>query len=420
MKYFLICISVIAISMFYFPFEFTFLKGINTKHMLAGFGLLCLGGHIVLERSLSFTKELIIASGLATIFSVWCFFATDYNRTDDYAYSGYIGSMWIWFLACYGACILVAFTHGYISVKLIVYYLLSVCVLQCCLALMIEFNAGFKNIIDRIFVTGDLEFMEKVGRLYGVGALLDVAGGRFSAVLAMTSVILMDSEEVRKSVKIMLLLIIGFFIVSVVGNMIARTTSIGVGLGLMYIFLKSEILAIAISKKSIRLWLVFVSSVVVMVLIAIFLYKTYPEVTSLMRFAFEGFFNWVETGTWETSSTEVLQSMWVFPDNDKTWLIGDGYFNDPITGSFYKYTDVGYLRFTYYSGLIGLILFSIFFIYLTIALGNRFCFYRSIFNLLLIIVFVNWLKVSTDIFLVYAFFLVISQPYFLKYYYRAE
>ena len=44
-----------------------------------------------------------------------------------------------------------------------------------------------------------------------------------------------------------------------------------------------------------------------------------------MRFAFEGFFNWVEKGEWSTSSTEKLnREMWIWPNDQRTWLIGSG------------------------------------------------------------------------------------------------
>ena len=56
--------------------------------------------------------------------------------------------------------------------------------------------------------------------------------------------------------------------------------------------------------------------------------------------------------------------MYVFPDNLKTWLIGDGYFSNPynidpyftgrFVGGYYMSTDVGYLRFIFYSGLVGI------------------------------------------------------------------
>ena len=88
-----------------------------------------------------------------------------------------------------------------------------------------------------------------------------------------------------------------------------------------------------------------------------------------IQFAFEGFFSLVEKGRWEVSSNEILKNMYRFPESIKTWIIGDGYIenpkNDPyfigkLTGGYYMGTDVGYLRFIYYFGLIGLIAFIIF------------------------------------------------------------
>lgn len=51
----------------------------------------------------------------------------------------------------------------------------------------------------------------------------------------------------------------------------------------------------------------------------------------------------LETGTIETSSTDTLWSMWFIPDV-KTFLFGDGYYTNPVTGSYYMGTDVGYIR----------------------------------------------------------------------------
>lgn len=62
--------------------------------------------------------------------------------------------------------------------------------------------------------------------------------------------------------------------------------------------------------------------------------------------------------------------MYVFPDNLKTWIIGDGYFSNPYntdpfyigtrSRGYYMGTDVGYLRFIFYFGLIGLSAFIAF------------------------------------------------------------
>ena len=144
-----------------------------------------------------------------------------------------------------------------------------------------------------------------------------------------------------------------------------------------------------------------------LLLVCIYLYKNVPAVNTLLLFAFEGLITWVETGEWRTDSTYVLQNMWVVPETMKTWVIGDGYFMSPTKPGFYMGTDIGYLRFIFYCGLIGLSAFSIFFMYITAACYKRFPQEKNLFLLLLILVFVIWMKVSTDIFLVYAIFMSI-------------
>ena len=53
------------------------------------------------------------------------------------------------------------------------------------------------------------------------------------------------------------------------------------------------------------------------------------------RFGFEGFVSLIEKGRWEVDSNETLKSMFVWPDNPKTWTIGDGYFSNPVNTDFY-------------------------------------------------------------------------------------
>lgn len=402
--------------MYYFPFEFTFLKGINTKHIMFVFGALCLGWDAISQRYITFSRELLVASIIALLFSLVGLFSLDFNNTFDYAYAIYIGSMWMWFIACYGACSLIRVTHGYISVKLIANYLTVVCLAQCVIALLIDFIPSFKSIVDSIFVTGDRFFMEKVERLYGIGASLDVAGIRFASVLVIIAVLLSEDKGIRLRTDKMIYFILSFILIGIIGNMIARTTTVGLVLGFGYILIRSGIISFTIKMINIHFWRVLIICLAIFFFVGGYLYNASQEFYQLIRFAFEGFFNWVETGTWETDSTDVLKNMWVFPDNNKTWIIGDGLFNNAIDGSYYKNTDVGYLRFIYYCGVIGISVFSIFFIYLSISLYARFEYIKYLFLLLLIVVFANWVKVSTDIFLVYAFFLVISQPYFESYY----
>ena len=158
-----------------------------------------------------------------------------------------------------------------------------------------------------------------------------------------------------------------------------------------------------------------------MLLIVPFLFYKYNTDVNFykdIRFAFEGFFAIYEDGEWEVGSNTTLKNMIVFPDNLKTWIIGDGYFGNPkgdpnylgeITGGYYMGTDIGYLRLIFYMGLTGLFAFSLFMCKAAQMCIERFKGYRMMILLLLSVHFIVWLKVSTDCFLIFALLLCIPQ-----------
>jgi len=147
-------------------------------------------------------------------------------------------------------------------------------------------------------------------------------------------------------------------------------------------------------------------------------YQTDAKMRERMRFGFEGFFNLVEKGRFSYTSNEKLGTMFVWPDNVKTWLVGDGYFSNPvatdahytgeITRGYYMGTDVGYLRFIFYFGMVGLLMFSFFMLKVGQVCIRKFPHWKVLFLMLLAVHFIVWAKVSTDIFLVFALFLCLD------------
>lgn len=58
-------------------------------------------------------------------------------------------------------------------------------------------------------------------------------------------------------------------------------------------------------------------------MLSVYLYNNDPFFYKNIRFAFEAFFNWVETGELRTDSTDKLNTMmWVWPEDVKSWIIG--------------------------------------------------------------------------------------------------
>lgn len=411
-----IILAGIVTSLFYFPFVLNFFPVTNTKNLLAAAGCVLFIIRMVRERDSNVQKDFVIISFFAIAVSLAGFVSLVVNETNDYAYTTYIRSMWIWIAAAYSVVNTIRWVHGKISVQIMVNYLLGVCVFQCIIALLID-NFDFVREAVHVILP-PMDFMVKVNRLYGIGAGLDVGGSRFASVLVMTAYIII-SLDIVKYRNYLIWYFIGFLIVAIIGNMIARTTSVGMILAIILllfpkVFTKSRGLA-SRYKKILK---TFAAIVIITLPIVVYLYNTNQIFHNQIRFAFEGFFNLVEAGEWNVASNNKLRTMYIWPDNLKTWLIGDGYFDNPYYDDpyyigpnfdgYYMATDAGYLRFIYYFGLIGLSLFSIYMIKVCSVCVNKFPFYKWMFIFLLMVNFIVWIKVSTDIFLIFTPFLVIT------------
>lgn len=416
LKYLGICITIIFTSFFFFPFEFVFLSGANTKMIMAGLGLVILGCDLARKRKSVIDKDFFVISLMAALVSLVGFIAVVINGTSDFTYASYVVSMWVWVSAAYMVTRLMKQVHGSLSLDIVCNYLIVVCALQCVIALMMDNYLPLKSFVDS-FLAGTGFMGKGLGdRIYGIGANLDVAGMRFAAILCMISYLTVNA---RKSLSPFALTayLTAYFIIAVIGNMIGRTTIVGVGLSLAYwgamTFSKEY------AEQSKRLWKFFGVSLLVFIPIVVVTYNTNPSIHSNIRFAFEGFFSLFEKGTWEVHSNGILKNMVVFPDNTRTWLIGDGYFDNPyhkdpyyigeIFHGFYKQTDIGYLRFIFYFGLAGLIAFSAFMIKSASVIIQRIPQHRVLISLMLILNFIVWFKVSSDLFLIFAIFLCVSK-----------
>lgn len=411
------CISsfilVILTSFFLFPFEFTFMPGINTKMVLAAFGLCMFGINLITGRRQQIKRNHIEIVVLSAIVSLVAVISAVYNNTYDLTYGDYIVSMLVWTFGAYAVVEIIRLYHGCVTMELAGKYLIAVCVFQCVMALIIDNSPVVDGLVNR-YVAGmgfvDMAKLNGEGRLYGIGCSLDVAGTRFAAILVLIAQLLLGTD---KKTYERLLYIVAFFIIVIVGDMISRTTILGAALAIVLLLIQREQ-----SGKRTTLSL-FLTTGAIFALISVALYNTNPVFHDNIRFAFEGFFSLVEKGHWETNSNNILQNMIVFPDSVKTWFIGDGYLVNPYDnnpyyvgqnyGGFYKDTDIGYLRFIFYFGIIGLLLFSYYFVAVCRQLISKFPRYKLMFLLILSLNFLIWFKVSTDIYLIFAFFLCIPK-----------
>lgn len=416
LKWLKIIFVAIAFSMYFFPFEFTFLPGVNTKMAMAGLGVVFVIVALARQRGFIVPKSIFFILVLSSLVSIVALFSITFNRTEDYSYVGYIISASVWLSAAYVVCCLIKIVHGRVDIPLIVNYLTGVCVAQCVIALAVEFIPSVKAVVDA-YIYGQNLF-DELDRLYGIGAALDVAGLRFSLTLVCISAMIYYHGG-GMGIGTLVFLVVSFFIIAIVGNMIARTTTVGLAVGLIFLTLAYLRPYRKVSKTSMGRFFSGVGILVAVFVVSVFLYNSIPVVHKMLRFAFEGFFSLYETGQWDVSSNEKLQTMVVFPDNLKTWIVGDGYFlnsrydinylGNATELGFYMGTDIGYLRFIFYFGLLGLVAVLLLFIYTAVFCVNSMPEYKFMFVLSLVVGLLVWLKVATDVFLIFALFVCVIE-----------
>ncbi len=418
MKRIFIILLLIVASLYFFPFAPTFLPAMNTKMMMAGIGLIVIGFQLAKGQKPVLDKDFLIIAGLAALVSIIGFAAITYNSTPDYAYALYIVSMLVWLSAANVVVSCIRQLHGRVTVGLVCDYLIAISVLQCAIAIWADMSPAVKNFIDSL-VSGQ-GFMGKSDyRLYGIGCSLDVAGIKFCAVLLMIADRLRRVSINPEKRYLTAVYLAAFMFISIVGNMMARTTTIGVIMAIAYLIITINVDNKAKAASHKYLWTWCAVSLVAAVTIATILYNTNPMIRSNIRFGFEGFFSLVEEGKWEVHSNELLKNMVVFPDDLKTWIIGNGYFENPSDTDpyyngvqwkgFYQNTDIGYLRFIFYFGIFGLLAFMGYFIKVGTTCIKRFNAHKMFFTGLLVLNFIVWCKVSTDVFVVFALFLCLRE-----------
>lgn len=406
-------ITCLLVSCFYFPFEFVALPGINTKMMLAVLGLVFMGMELVKRRSLSISREFLFLLLFAASVSLASLLSITLNQTPDTTYVSYIVSFSVWLSGAFSICCFIRAVHGSISVQLVLDYLIAVALMQCVAALWIDSSPNMARMVNSTINFGQNVSVE-TKRLYGFGATLDVAGARFSAILASIGFFLSEIKE-KLSLQRRILYILAFITISVIGNMIARTTMVGMVIGLVITFVGIVFKPADDGNNKAVSVLSWTGILVVGILVCTYLYHTDPNARKLFRFAFEGFFSLAEKGHWEVSSNEKLKTMVVFPETIHTWIIGDGYFmnsrydinylGDATDQGFYMGTDVGYLRFIFYFGIVGLIPMMGVIIYSAVICMRRFREERLLFLMALAVGLIVWFKVSTDILCFFALFL---------------
>lgn len=415
-KFFKVLFCFIIVDFFFFSTLLSFTGSYNTKELMAVVGIFLFIFDMSRQRQFALSNEFLGLLAYSGLLSMAALFSAIVHNTQERTYTTFFISMLVWLSSAYVAVKCIKGTHGKLSIELVGKYIVAITVVQGLIAVIADNYVPLDNFIMNN-VPG-LAWTKSEGRLYGFGttAALDSGGLRFAiaSVLCAHNIKSAVQQEKPRGLPVYVL---AFLIITVTGNMIARTTLVGSIIGLAYLLIYISPFRSKLTTATFKAWIWIIMESLAIVIIVTSLYNSDPNFYRRTRFAFEGFFSLAEEGHWQTGSNDALLSMYIFPDNAETWLIGDGYFivpgSDPnymgtATEGYYMGTDVGYLRFIFFFGLLGLAIYSMFIIY-----AGRTCIRMHPGNTLLFLLltamnFIVWLKVATDCFFILALFICLG------------
>lgn len=395
-----VLLIAVLLNCSYYSFSFAaFPEAPNTKMILAVLGLLWfLFDSWRRGKGVPFSPVMLTGAIFAGLYSLVNLVAVEINNANDYSYANYLTTFFVWVFSVYPGLSLMRIVHGSVTITRITYYLAGLAVFQCITALLIDNYPGFDDFCSSI-VFWSLDFFDGVNRLRCFSTALDPAGVRFALTLILIAATICTDKELQRNAPAITLLFVAFLLISGIGNMVARTTSAGMLLGLLLLMVSSNAIGFKVRPAMVKTMSIFGILLVIAFGVGAYLYSTSSYYRGMFEFAFEGFFSLINQGEFQTGSTDVLATMWIWPTDTQTWIIGSGEY-----GGFRYGTDIGYCRLILYSGLIGFGIFAWSFVYYALAFARRYPLYRWMFLGFLAMTFIVWAKVSTDILMIYAFF----------------
>lgn len=291
------------------------------------------------------------------LIGLWAFVCICLNTTSDYSFVVYPLQIIYLLVLSYATFYVLKSLHQNITYEAIVYYVVSVLVCAGVIAVLMFVNPSINAFffeMQGIDITSRTILLYFDRRLIGLGCFYFGGGLIFGFGLILIMSLLLQSFSKKKQ----LLLGILYLFVLVVGMFIARTCLVGFVISLILLF--ANLLKVRIKRHVFGLFLKMLCFLFFTAILLIYVYNLFPSIkndySQIVDFGMELFINLFEGEELKTDSTEALKTMYNWPADIKTYIYGDGYFVGDAIDTYYKNTDVGYLRLIYYFGILGAVL----------------------------------------------------------------
>lgn len=283
-----------------------------------------------------------------------------YNATLDFEFARLAFSFLLMFFAAYFVLEVAKLLKIPVTEKVILEIVVYAVAIQSIISFIMFFSPSFQDLLFTYLNFSDLALSKMQAlserRIIGFSRSFFGAGIYSGLALILLSYLLIHYAKNTKQLTWYVFL---FLLIFSIGMMMARTTLVGAALGLLYLFFPSwKNLQMKVSKSTVKTIVLFVFVPLVTLALLVLLSPDFiSKINNLLQFGFELFINIFEGKGVQTGSTDVLMTMYVWPDNLKAWIIGDGLWDLDGGMKYYMSTDVGYSRMLFYFGALGMLSF---------------------------------------------------------------
>lgn len=287
-------------------------------------------------------------------FSLVSLFVIVMHSTSDYAYFLSIIKVFAYVLAFIPLVIL--FIHWFNFDTCISKFMYNIFFLQSIIIALCLFIPEVRDLIKNFQFEDAVEVSERYNGIRG----LALAGPQFFALACSYIFILvfMASDFINKKIsfKYTILVTIPIFFATF---SIGRTALLGIVFYFFIIF-TAKLNVIKINRGAIGISFMYAILVIVLGFFAFFVpVLNHLVFDNLIPFAFEFFVKYADTGTFSTTSTDVLKNMY-FPLSETTFLFGDGLYLGVDGVGYYMGTDAGYMRPVLFGGIFFFLMLMLF------------------------------------------------------------
>ena len=381
-------IKLLTLFFYVYTIRFAFIPFTSTRMMLAYLGFILYFVNSLHSFKLKIPPFFLKVIMISFSFCLWGIICLLYNSSNDYVLINKVLIPILTFpFSAYFVIKILFWKNPNFSFISLLKYFVFVCFIQAIISVAAFLIPQVQDFLFNIQVVSDIRetaLLQTMGRRFsGLGSGFVSGGIIFGlALLSIPLIFYAEKQTLRKGT----MYILFYIVIAFSGICTARITFVSILLSVIFLLIIRGFNFERLIKQTGTLFKIVIFTFLLLVMI-VYVFPISNWFANVLPWAFEMFENYFEYGKMEASSVNILmEHMFIFPSQIKTYIIGDGRFLED-DGYYYMGTDVGYLRLIYFSGIIGVILYFLIEIFVLLNL-RKLNTHNPIYNRFFLVLFI--------------------------------